>query len=55
MDNLNFGLAMLAVGMGGTLLTLGLLVLMIDGLRALFPPSDDPGPGGGGRKGDREA
>ena len=38
MDNLNFGVTMLVVGMGGTLLTLWILTLVIDLLRVLFPP-----------------
>ncbi len=41
MNNLTFGLTMLVVGMGGTMLTLWLLTLIIDLLRFLFPPSQD--------------
>jgi Na+-transporting methylmalonyl-CoA/oxaloacetate decarboxylase gamma subunit len=37
MSQLTFGLTMLVVGMGGTLLTLWLLTLLIRGLTALFP------------------
>lgn len=37
MNYLTFGLTMLAVGMGGTLVTLGLLALVIRALSALFP------------------
>lgn len=37
MDNFTFGLTMLLVGMGGTLLTLWLLSLLIKGLTQLFP------------------
>ncbi len=37
MDNLTFGLTMLIVGMGGTLLTLWLLGMMLRGLTALLP------------------
>lgn len=40
MTQLTFGLTMLLIGMGGTLLTLGLLVLLIRGLTAIFPPDD---------------
>ena len=38
MDNLTFGLTMLIVGMGGTLLTLFLVTLIIRGLTSAFPP-----------------
>ena len=41
MNNLTFGLTMLLIGMGGTLLTLGLLVLLIRVLNAIFPPGDE--------------
>jgi Na+-transporting methylmalonyl-CoA/oxaloacetate decarboxylase gamma subunit len=41
MNNLTFGLTMLVVGMGGTLITLWLLTLVIRGLTALFPPAKD--------------
>lgn len=44
MSNLTFGLTMLVVGMGGTLLTLWLLTLLIRGLTALFP-ADNAKPG----------
>lgn len=37
MDNLTFGLTMLIVGMGGTLLTLWLLGMLLRGLTALLP------------------
>lgn len=37
MSQLTFGLTMLVVGMGGTLLTLWLLTLLIRGVTALFP------------------
>jgi hypothetical protein len=37
MENLGFGLTLLVVGMGGTLLTLWLLTLLIKGLTMLFP------------------
>jgi Na+-transporting methylmalonyl-CoA/oxaloacetate decarboxylase gamma subunit len=42
MDNFDFGMAMLIVGMGGTLLTLYLLTLVIRGLCALFPADSPP-------------
>jgi len=43
MDKLTFGLTLLIVGMGGTLLTLYLLTLLINGIRMLFPvrPSEN--------------
>lgn len=44
MSNLAFGLTLLLVGMGGTLLTLWLLTLLIRGLTALLPPAK-PGAG----------
>lgn len=37
MDNVTFGLTLLVVGMGGTLLTLWLLTLVIRLLVRLFP------------------
>ncbi len=43
MSNLTFGLTMLVVGMGGTLLTLWLLTLLIRGLTALFPADNRNG------------
>ncbi|MBK9989448.1 MAG: hypothetical protein IPP19_01620 [Verrucomicrobia bacterium] len=41
MDNFTFGLTMLIVGMGGTLLTLWLLALLIKGITQLFPVEDN--------------
>jgi len=41
MNNVTFGLTMLIVGMGGTLLTLWLLGLLLRGLTKLFPPTDE--------------
>lgn len=38
MSDLTFGLTLLVVGMGGTLLTLYALTWMLRGLTALFPP-----------------
>jgi hypothetical protein len=40
MSDFTFGLTMIVVGMGGTLLTLWLLVLFITGLKKLFPPAE---------------
>lgn len=37
MDNITFGLTLLVVGMGGTLLTLWLLTLVIHLLVRIFP------------------
>lgn len=37
MDNFSFGLSMTVVGMGGTLLSLWVLTLFINGLKKLFP------------------
>lgn len=42
MDNLTFGLTMLIVGMGGTLLTLYVLTLVITAITRLFP-AETPG------------
>lgn len=42
MSNLAFGLTLLLVGMGGTLITLWLLTLLIKGLTTLLPP-EKPG------------
>jgi Na+-transporting methylmalonyl-CoA/oxaloacetate decarboxylase gamma subunit len=41
MNNLTFGLTLLVVGMGGTLVVLWLITLVIRGLTALFPASKD--------------
>jgi hypothetical protein len=37
MDNWTFGVTMLVVGMGGTLLTLGIMSLIIALLKKVFP------------------
>jgi len=37
MDNWTFGITMIVVGMGGTLLTLWILSLLMNVLRNLFP------------------
>jgi hypothetical protein len=36
-DNLTFGITMVVVGMGGTLLTLGILSLLMVVLKRVFP------------------
>lgn len=41
LSNLEFGLTMLLVGMGGTLLTLFIVAALIRGLTSMFPPSED--------------
>jgi Na+-transporting methylmalonyl-CoA/oxaloacetate decarboxylase gamma subunit len=43
MDKWTFGLTMLIVGMGGTLLTLSLLSLVMSLLKKLFPLPDEDG------------
>jgi Na+-transporting methylmalonyl-CoA/oxaloacetate decarboxylase gamma subunit len=42
MDTLSFGLTLLIVGMGGTLVVLYLLTLLIRGLTAIFPKAAAP-------------
>lgn len=37
MDNWSFGFTMTVVGLGGTFLTLGLLILFVEGLKKVFP------------------
>jgi Na+-transporting methylmalonyl-CoA/oxaloacetate decarboxylase gamma subunit len=37
MDNLSFGLTLLVVGMGGTLVALGILALIMSLLKKIFP------------------
>ena len=44
MDNLTFGLTMLLVGMGGTLLTLWILAILIGWLTRLCQPRAKGGP-----------
>jgi Na+-transporting methylmalonyl-CoA/oxaloacetate decarboxylase gamma subunit len=43
MNNLTFGITLLIVGMGGTLLTLYVLTLLIRAITAMFPvrPNSD--------------
>jgi len=36
MDNFTFGLTLIIVGMGGTLIALGLLVILINFLKKIF-------------------
>jgi hypothetical protein len=43
MDNFTFGVTMLVAGMGGTLVTLGLLSLMMTALGKLFPYKEEEG------------
>jgi Na+-transporting methylmalonyl-CoA/oxaloacetate decarboxylase gamma subunit len=43
MDNVTFGVTMLVAGMGGTLVTLGLLSLMMTALGKLFPYKEESG------------
>ncbi|MFH1350564.1 MAG: OadG family protein [Pseudomonadota bacterium] len=49
MEKWDFGITMLVVGMGGTLLTLWILSLFVVLLRKIFPLS--PGNGTPGKKG----
>lgn len=44
MTNLSFGLTLLVVGMGGTLLTLFLLTLVIKAITRLLPKGGDEEP-----------
>jgi Na+-transporting methylmalonyl-CoA/oxaloacetate decarboxylase gamma subunit len=44
MENLAFGLTMLLVGMGGTLLTLFLVAALIRALTSAFPPAEENEP-----------
>ena len=37
MDNFTFGITMLVCGMGGTLVTLGIMSLIMAGMGKLFP------------------
>ncbi len=49
-DTLVFGLTMLVVGMGGTLLTLMLMAVIIRALTAVFPVEKAPDGGDGKEK-----
>jgi hypothetical protein len=42
MDNWTFGLTMLVVGMGGTLVALGVLALIMGLLKKIFPVKEEP-------------
>ena len=44
MDNLTFGLTMIVVGMGGTLISLWFLSLVIMGLKRFFPKAKSKTP-----------
>ncbi|MGD9818096.1 MAG: OadG-related small transporter subunit [Desulfomonilaceae bacterium] len=37
MDNWSFGLTMTVVGLGGTFVTLGILIVFIEGLKKVLP------------------
>jgi hypothetical protein len=41
MDNLTFGVSMIVVGMGGTLLTLWILSLLMVVLKRIFPYKEE--------------
>ncbi len=41
MDNLTFGLTLMVVGMGGTLVTLALLAVIMNVLKKIFPVQED--------------
>ncbi len=41
MDNLSFGLTLLVVGMGGTLVALALLAALMNLLKKLFPAKEE--------------
>jgi Na+-transporting methylmalonyl-CoA/oxaloacetate decarboxylase gamma subunit len=41
MDNLTFGLTLMVVGMGGTLVTLALLAVIMNLLKKIFPVQED--------------
>jgi Na+-transporting methylmalonyl-CoA/oxaloacetate decarboxylase gamma subunit len=41
MNNLEFGITMLVVGMGGTLLTLWILSLLMSALKKVFPHREE--------------
>jgi Na+-transporting methylmalonyl-CoA/oxaloacetate decarboxylase gamma subunit len=42
MDNWTFGITMLVVGMGGTLVALALLALIMGLLKKIFPVREEP-------------
>lgn len=41
MDNLTFGLTLMVVGMGGTMVTLALLAVIMNLLKKIFPFRED--------------
>jgi hypothetical protein len=41
MDNLTFGLTMIVIGMGGTLLVLSLFAILMNFLKLLFPVREE--------------
>lgn len=41
MDNWTFGFTLMVVGMGGTLVALGVLALLMAALKKLFPIEDE--------------
>jgi len=41
MDNFSFGMTLLVVGMGGTLVTLGILALIMGLLKKVFPIKEE--------------
>jgi len=41
MDNWTFGWTMIVVGMGGTLATLGLFAVLMEGLKRIFPLKEE--------------
>jgi len=41
MDNWTFGWTMIIVGMGGTVLTLGLFALLMELLKKIFPSKEE--------------
>jgi hypothetical protein len=47
MDDLTFGVIMSVVGIGGTLVSLGMLSLLIALIKKIFPYREDAGKGAG--------
>lgn len=43
MDKWTFGITMMVVGVGGTFVTLGILILLMNIFKKIFPPSRDTG------------
>jgi len=44
MDKWTFGLTMMVVGVGGTFITLGAIIAVIELLKRFFTPSQESGP-----------